>query len=139
MRVLVTGGGGHIGSAVVPQLIRAGHRVVGLARSEASSEQIRSSGADARRGDVTDPGVVHDAAGDVDAVVHLAFDNAAAASGDLAGAAAADAAVVAAFGDALAGTGKAFLGIGLSAGGDETIDAMVAQNPRFDVANAVMA
>ena len=139
MRVLVTGAGGHIGSAVVPELIVAGHQVVGLARSGASLEAIGAMGAEPRRGDVNDPDTARAAAQDADAVVHLAFDNHAAATGDLASAAAADRAVVEAFGDALAGTGRALVGIGLSATGEPEVDAMVAQNPRFTVANAITA
>lgn len=139
MRVLVTGAGGHIGSTVVPELIENGHEVVGLARSAASVEAIGALGAEARRGDVDDPATLHDAAAEADAVVHLAFDNAAALAGDLAGAAARDLAVVETIDRALAGTGKAFVGIGLRATGEADVDAMVAQNPRFAVANAVAA
>jgi nucleoside-diphosphate-sugar epimerase len=139
LRVLVTGAGGHIGSAVVPELIDGGHQVVGLARSNASITAIGALGAEARRGDINDPDVVRDAAQDVDAVVHLAFDNDAALAGDLAGAASADLAVIEAFGETLAGTGKAFVGVGLSATGDEDIDAMIAQNPRSKVSTTIKA
>lgn len=139
MRVLVTGAGGHIGSAVVPELIDGGHQVVGLARSHASVAAIGALGAEARRGDINDSDVVREAAQDADAVVHLAFDNDAALAGDLAGAASADLAVIEAFGETLAGTGKAFVGIGLSATGDADIDAMVVQNPRFEVSNTIKA
>lgn len=139
MRVLVTGAGGHIGSAVVPQFIEGGHQVVGLARSEASMAAIGALGAEARPGDINDLDITREAARDVDAVVHLAFDNDAAMAGDLAGAASADLAVVEAFGEALAGTGKVFVGIGLSATGDEDVDAMVSRNPRFEVSNRIMA
>ena len=51
MRVFLTGAGGHIGSAVVAELIQAGHDVVGLARSDASATAV---GAQARRGNVND-------------------------------------------------------------------------------------
>ncbi|MEU1181247.1 NAD-dependent epimerase/dehydratase family protein [Streptomyces sp. NPDC005820] len=76
MRVCVTGAGGHIGSAVVPELIRAGHEVVGLARSDASAVAVGAMGAEVRRGDITDPAVLRPAVADADAVIHLAFDHA---------------------------------------------------------------
>lgn len=139
MRVLVTGAGGHIGSAVVPELIAGGHQVVGLARSDASIEAVAALGAEARRGDIGDPDVARAAAADADAVVHLAFDNDAALAGDLAGAATRDLAVIAAFGEALAGTGKALVGIGMRATGREDVDAMIVQNPRFAVSSAIEA
>src|ERR1700742_3336690 len=93
MRVFVTGASGHIGSAVVPELIKAGHEVTGLARSERSAEAVKALGAEAYRGDLDDPDGLRAAAVEVDAVVHLAFDHAMMA-GDFPGAAAKDLAVV---------------------------------------------
>ena len=55
MRIFVTGASGHIGSAVVPELIQAGHEVAGLARSDASAAAVTAMGADVRRGDLSDP------------------------------------------------------------------------------------
>ncbi|MFF4754114.1 SDR family oxidoreductase [Streptomyces sp. NPDC002514] len=132
MRVFVTGAGGHIGSAVVPELIQAGHEVVGLARSDSSAAAVKAMGAEVRRGDLLDPDGLGEAAADADAVVHLAFDHAAMAAGDFAGAVATDLAVVEAFGRALAGTGKTLIGIGLT-----RRDAAVEANPRSAVSRAV--
>ena len=115
MRVFVTGASGHIGSAVVPELIQAGHEVTGLARSDASAAAVQAMGAEVRRGDLSDPDGLREAAAGADAVVHLAFDHATMIAGDFAGAAATDLAVVRAIGDALAGTGKTFIGIGVGA------------------------
>ncbi|MFY0583768.1 NAD(P)H-binding protein [Cystobacter fuscus] len=54
MRVFVTGASGHIGSAVVPELLAAGHEVVALARSDSSSAALASAGAEVRRGTLDD-------------------------------------------------------------------------------------
>jgi hypothetical protein len=70
-------------------------------------------------------------------VVHLAFDHASMAAGDFAGAAAADLAVVQAFGEALAGTGRALIGIGLKRTGDQARDAVIDSNPRSVVSRAL--
>ncbi|MEU6194107.1 SDR family oxidoreductase [Streptomyces sp. NPDC047061] len=132
MRVFVTGASGHIGSAVIPELVDAGHEVVGLARSESSAAAVKALGAEVRRGDLADPDGLRAAAVDADAVVHLAFDHAAMAAGDMAGAAAADRTVAQVFGEALAGTGKALIGIGMGHGdGNEHLGAAYSANPRI--------
>lgn len=113
MRVFVTGASGHIGSAVVPELLQAGHQVTGLARSSASAAGTAAMGACVYRGDLGDPDGLREAAAGADAVIHLAFDHAAMAAGDFAGAVATDLAVVRALGRALAGTGKTFIGVGV--------------------------
>jgi len=73
MRIFVTGASGWIGSAVVPELISAGHQVLGLARSDASAKAIADMGADVLRGDLTDAGILRAGALDSDGVIHLAF------------------------------------------------------------------
>ena len=73
MRIFVTGASGWIGSAVVPELIGAGHQVLGLARSDASARAIAGLGADVLRGDLTDAGILRAGALDSDGVIHLAF------------------------------------------------------------------
>lgn len=109
MRVFVTGASGHLGSAVVPELLAAGHEVVGLARSDASAAAVTAYGASVRRGDIDDLAGLREAADDADGVVHLAYKHDLMRTGDFAGAIAAEMTVVHAFGDALAGTGKPFV------------------------------
>ncbi|WP_308816653.1 SDR family oxidoreductase [Pseudonocardia alni] len=72
MRVLVTGSTGWIGSAVVTDLLAAGHHVLGLARSEASAERLRSRGAEPVLGDLDDLESLRRGVGSSDGVVHLA-------------------------------------------------------------------
>ncbi len=139
MRVFVTGASGHIGSAVVPELIQAGHEVTGLARSDASAAAVRAMGAQVRRGDLYDPDGLREAVAAADAVVHLAFDHEAMGAGNFAGAVTTDLAVVQAMGDALAGTGKALIGIGVRPSGDQRRDAAVSANPRSAVGRAIDA
>ncbi|UXY23560.1 SDR family oxidoreductase [Streptomyces cynarae] len=109
MRIFVTGASGWIGSAVVPELIDAGHRVVGLARSDASADALAAAGAEAVRGTLDDLGVLRDTAAASDGVIHLAFKHDIAFTGDFQGAAEADRRAVDAFGDALAGTDRPFV------------------------------
>jgi nucleoside-diphosphate-sugar epimerase len=106
MHVFVTGASGWIGSATVDELIAAGHKVTGLARSDASAAAIEAKGATVRRGDLDDLDGIRAGAEEAEAVIHLAnkhdFANQAVSN-------AAERAAVQTIGDTLVGTGRPFL------------------------------
>ncbi len=106
MRVFITGGTGLIGSAVVAELLAAGHSVIALTRSEASAAKARAAGADAVNGDLTDLEVLREQAVAADGVIHLAFGNDFSSPDALAANIADETAALETLGDALVDTGK---------------------------------
>jgi nucleoside-diphosphate-sugar epimerase len=106
MRVFVTGASGWIGSAAVDELLRDGHAVTALARSDASASALEAKGVRVQRGDLDDLDGLRRGAQDAEAVLHLAnkhdFANPAVSN-------AAERAAVQTIGDALADTGRPFL------------------------------
>jgi len=117
MRVFITGASGFVGSAIVKELLSAGHQVLGLVRSDKAAEQLQATGAEVLLGDVNDPGVIRQAANHCDAVIHTAFNH------DFSKYKAnceADRLVIQALGEAIAGSGKPLVitsGLGLLSNG----------------------
>jgi nucleoside-diphosphate-sugar epimerase len=106
MRIFVTGASGWIASAVVPELLAAGHQVLGLARSDTAAAKVAALGADVQRGDLGDLDDLRAAAAASDGVVHLGYNHDFSQMGN---AAETDRAVITAFGEALAGTDRPLL------------------------------
>jgi nucleoside-diphosphate-sugar epimerase len=109
MRIFVTGASGWIGSAVVVELLGAGHQVVGLARSPQSADALKSAGVDVRLGDLDDLDVLASTAAESDGVIHLAFKHDVAFSGNFQGAADADRKAVETMAETLVGSDRPFV------------------------------
>jgi nucleoside-diphosphate-sugar epimerase len=145
MKVFITGASGHVGSALVPELLGSGHSVLGLARSDAAATRLTEWGADVVRGDLDDLDGLRAAAAAADGVVHLAFRHDAMQVGDLSGAAESDLAALRTIADALVGTNKPLVGtsgtaligrLGLDRAGTE--DDVVPGGYRADAENFVI-
>ncbi len=75
MRIFLTGATGFIGSRIIPELLAAGHEVLGLTRSESGSHKLKAAGARAHFGTIEDLASLQEAAAQADAVIHTAFDH----------------------------------------------------------------
>jgi nucleoside-diphosphate-sugar epimerase len=106
MRIFVTGASGWIGSAVVPELLEAGHEVVGLARSEEAIATLTAAGAKAQRGSLDDLESLRAGAEASDGVIHLAYKH---DFSDMAGAGRTERAAIEMLGNTLAGSDRPLL------------------------------
>jgi nucleoside-diphosphate-sugar epimerase len=135
MRVFLTGATGFIGSRILPELMRAGHQVLGLTRSDDGARQLLEAGAEAHRGTLEEPDSVARGAAQADAVIHTAFDH---EFSRFVENTQKDSRVIRAIGQALSGTDKPFIitsGTGMGSNGpgqlatEDTID-LNHPNPR---------
>lgn len=121
MRVFVTGASGLVGSAVVKELLAAGHRVLGMVRSDGGAEKVAATGAEVHRGDIYDLESIKSGAAVCDAVIHTAFNHDFSKFKDNCET---DRQVITAIGSVLAGTHKPLVvtsGIGLLSGFDRAV------------------
>jgi nucleoside-diphosphate-sugar epimerase len=142
MRVFVTGATGHIGSALVPELLQAGHQVTGLARSDKSAAALAAVGAEAHRGDIDDLDGLRAAAAAAHGVIHLAYSHDFA---DFVGSAEKDLRAIEAIGEALVGSDRPFvttsgtLMLAFVEGRLATEHDTLPAGPRIDSENATIA
>ncbi|WP_407569080.1 SDR family oxidoreductase [Deinococcus altitudinis] len=142
MRIFVTGASGFIGSAVVSELLAAGHSVLGLARSDASAAALTAAGAEVHRGTLDDPASLRSGAEATEGVVHMAYNH---DFSQMAAAAQTDLRAVQTFGEVLRGTGHPLLiasgVLGLASGraATEHDDSGRMPHPRSQSAQATLA
>ena len=147
MRVFVTGASGWIGSAIVEELIGAGHQVVGLARSDAAATAIAAAGAEVHRGTLEDLDSLRAGAIAADGIVHTAYRHDLVFSGDLLGACETDRRAVEALGEAIVrsnrplviASGTPGLTPGIAGTEDDAPDPVAAVWPRLPSERAVLA
>jgi nucleoside-diphosphate-sugar epimerase len=135
-----------VASAVIPELLQAGHEVVGLARSDQAAATVEAAGAEVLRGSLDDLDLFSRTALDADGVIHLAYKHDWMATGDFQAAVDADLAATQAIGEALKGSGKplvttsgtAMLALGGVSGRPGTEADVIPSGPRVDAENYVI-
>ena len=138
MRIFLTGATGFIGSHTIPELLAAGHSVLGLTRSDEGARALVSAGVEPYRGTLEDPASLAAGAAQADAVIHLAFDHNFA---NMAANCEKDRRNIKAMGEALAGSGRPLVitsgtGMGMSERGKPaTEDVIHVENPNPRVAS----
>jgi nucleoside-diphosphate-sugar epimerase len=139
LRVFITGGTGFIGSAVVQELLKAGHEVVGLARSESSAQALKSAGASVLEGSLEDLESIKRGAASADAVIHIAFVH---NITDFLAGITTDKLVIEAIGETLSGTNRPFVvtsGVPLGDNGQLVTEEFHADPRRFPRLSEVAA
>jgi nucleoside-diphosphate-sugar epimerase len=116
MRIFLTGATGFIGSAIIPELLDAGHQVIGLTRSDEGAERLSAAGIEVHRGTLEEPESLRGGAAKADAVIHTAFDH---NFSNFVANCEKDSRVIAALGEELAGSDRPIIitsGTGMGAG-----------------------